>query len=377
MKYFLIAGEASGDLHASNLMAQIKQFDKDAEFRFFGGDLMQAVGGTLLKHYREMAYMGIFEVVANMDKVKANLKLCKEEIIKYKPDAFIAIDYPAFNLRMAKVAKKHGIKTFYYISPKVWAWKKKRAFTIKKLIDKMFVIFPFETEFYKQYDYPVEYVGNPLVDAMKMREKDILPVDEYISRFNLDSEKPIIALVPGSRKSEIKQLLPEMLKMTDHFREYQFVIAGAPGIDPAYYNNFVDTDKIKIVFGQTYTVIKHARAAIVASGTATLETAFLNTPQVVVYKFMKLSYLVGKPFVRIRFFSLVNIILNIEVVKELLQTNLENKIKDELQNILYDEPYRDKMQNYYAKIRTMLGDGTAAQKTAKRIVELIRQNQNG
>ena len=374
MKYFLIAGEASGDLHASNLMAQIKKEDPDAEFRFFGGDLMAAQGGTMLLHYREMAFMGIFEVVANLCKVKRNMKLCQEALKEYMPDLLILVDYPGFNLRMAKFAKTLGLKVYYYISPKIWAWKKKRAYTVKKLIDKMFVIFPFEVDFYKQFDYKVEYVGNPLVDAMKAREKDIIPADEFRQRNSLN-DKPIIALVAGSRRNEIKKLLPEMMTVTTKFPDYQFVVAGAPGIDHDFYNEFIrGYDNVKVVFDQTYSVVKNAVAAVVTSGTATLEAAFLRTPQVVVYKLQYASYLVGRMLVKINFISLVNIILNRECVKELIQTDLANRIINELSHILTDNDYRTRMLQDYEEINTILGDGSASAQTAKVIVEDVRGN---
>lgn len=372
MKYFLIAGEASGDLHASNLMAQIKKEDPEAEFRFFGGDLMAAVGGTMLLHYREMAFMGIFEVVANLGKVKRNMALCREAIKEYMPDLLILVDYPGFNLRMAKFAKELGLKVYYYISPKIWAWKKKRAYIVKKLIDKMFVIFPFEVDFYKQFDYKVEYVGNPLVDAMKAREKSIIPADEFRERFTL-SDKPYIALVAGSRKNEIKKLLPEMLKASENFPDYQFIIAGAPGIDHDFYNKFISGyNNVKVIFDQTYSVVKNAIAAVVTSGTATLEAAFLRTPQVVIYKLQYASYLVGRMLVKINFISLVNIILNRECVKELIQTDLANRITAEVSHILTDTDYRNRMLKDYEEINTILGDGSASAQTAKIIVEDVR-----
>lgn len=373
MKYFLIAGEASGDLHASNLMAQIKKEDPEADFRFFGGDLMAAQGGTMLLHYREMAFMGIFEVVANLGKVKRNMALCKEALKEYMPDLLILVDYPGFNLRMAKFAKTLGLKVYYYISPKIWAWKKKRAYTVKKLIDKMFVIFPFEVDFYKQFDYKVEYVGNPLVDAMKAREKSIIPAEEFRERYNL-GDKPYIALVAGSRRNEIKKLLPEMLKASESFPDYQFVIAGAPGIDHDFYNEFISGyTNVKVVFDQTYSVVKNAVAAVVTSGTATLEAAFLRTPQVVVYKLQYASYLVGRVLVKINFISLVNIILNRECVKELIQTDLANRITAEVSHILTDTDYRNRMLKDYEEINTILGDGSASAQTAKIIVEDIRR----
>ncbi len=364
MKYFLIAGEASGDLHASNLMAKIKEVDNQADFMFFGGDLMQAQGGKMLRHYREMAYMGVIEVVANLGKIKKNFEICYKNLLEYKPDAVILVDYPGFNLKIAKFAKQHGFKTFYYISPKIWAWKKNRAYTIKKYVDKMFAIFPFEVDFYKQFNYQVQYVGNPLVDAMKNREKDFVDLNEFRKKHNL-SDLPIIALVPGSRKSEIQKLLPEMIGIIPHFLQYQFVITGAPGIDHDFYDEYTQNKNVTVVFDDTYNVIKNAEVAVVTSGTATLETAFLKTPQVVVYKMNYISYLAAKTFVKIKYFSLVNIILNRLAVKELLQAHLTDDIVNELQKILLDQLYKQKMLKSYDEIQNILCDQTASLRTAE------------
>lgn len=373
MKYFLIAGEASGDLHASNLMAQIKKEDPEADFRFFGGDLMLAQGGTLIRHYREMAFMGFVEVLANLGKVNQNFKLCRKALTEFMPDLVILVDYPGFNLRMAEFAKSLNLKVYYYISPKIWAWKKKRALKIKKYIDKMFVIFPFEVDFYKQFDYKVEYVGNPLIDALKAKEDSLLTFTKLQSKYSL-SDKPMVALVAGSRRAEIKKLLPVMLKASKNFPQYQFVIAGAPGIDKEYYDKFLKNyPGVSVIFNQTYSIVKNAIGAIVTSGTATLETAFLRTPQVVIYKLQYLTYLLGRLLVKINFISLVNIILNRLAVKELIQTDLVNRITDELNNILTNTPYREKMEADYEEINSILGNGSASAKTAKIIVEDLKK----
>ncbi|MBR4266013.1 MAG: lipid-A-disaccharide synthase [Bacteroidales bacterium] len=371
MKYFLIAGEASGDLHASNLMSQIKNVDKNADFMFFGGDLMQAQGGKMLRHYREMAYMGVIEVLANIGKIKKNFEICHKNLLEYKPDAVILVDYPGFNLKVAKFAKEHGFKTFYYISPKIWAWKKKRAFTIKKYVDKMFAIFPFEVDFYKQFDYKVDYVGNPLVDAMRNREKDFVDENEFRKKYNLN-DLPIIALVPGSRRSEIEKLLPEMIGILPHFRQYQFIITGAPGIEHDFYNKYTQNQNVTVIFDDTYNVIRNSVAAVVTSGTATLETAFLKTPQVVVYKMNYISYLAAKTFVKIKYFSLVNIILERLAVKELLQAHLTDDIVNELQKILLDQTYRQRMLKSYDEIQTILGNESASLRTAEVIYNDIK-----
>lgn len=373
MKYFLIAGEASGDLHASTLMAQIKNTDKEAEFMFLGGDLMLSQGGKILQHYREMAYMGVTEVLANISKIKKNFEICKTNMLKFSPDAVIFVDYPGFNLKMAKFAKEHGFKTFYYISPKIWAWKKRRAYTIKKYVDKMFAIFPFEKEFYKQFDYDVEYVGNPLIDAMRAKEKDILPYEDFVEKYSLDS-RPKIALVPGSRKNEIQKLLPEMLKIVPRFGNYQFLVCGAPGIEKGFYSSFLNGfSGVNIIYGDTYNVVKHSIAAVVTSGTATLETAILGTPQVVVYKLNTISYWAAKAFVKIKYFSLVNIILGREAVKELLQSKLSDDISSELERIISDDDYRKKMTDSYKEIIAVSGDGTASKKTAQIIYQDIQK----
>lgn len=368
MKYFLIAGEASGDLHAGNLMRQIKIADPEADFMFLGGDLMQAQGGKMLVHYREMAYMGVVEVLANIGKVRRNFAICKEQMLSYRPDAVILVDYPGFNLKMARFAKEHGFRTYYYISPKIWAWKKGRAHTIRKYVDKMFAIFPFEIDFYKQFDYRVEYVGNPLTDAMKEFEPNLMDETQFRLKHNLDA-RPIIALVPGSRKSEISNLLPEMLAVMPDFPAYQFVVCGAPGIDPSFYDRLLKGKEAHIVFGDTYNVIHNAEAAAVTSGTATLETAFLRTPQVVCYKMAALTYWLAEIFVKIKWFSLVNIVAGCEVVKELLQSHLSADISKELRHILDDEAYRNKMLESYNDIRNTLGDGLAAENAAKVIVQ--------
>ena len=371
MKYFLIAGEASGDLHASNLMRQLKVYDPDAQFMFLGGDLMQAQGGKMLVHYREMAYMGVWEVIANAGKVKRNFKICKDAMLDYKPDAVILVDYPGFNLRMARFAKEHGLRTYYYISPKIWAWKKRRAYTIKKYVDKMFAIFPFEIDFYKQFDYNVEYVGNPLVDAMKETESQMLDSKAFREKYSLP-EKPIIALVPGSRRNEIDKLLPEMLAIVPDFPDYQFLICGAPGIATDFYDKYVADSGVRVIFGDTYNIVRNSAAAAVTSGTATLETAFLGTPQVVCYKMSGLTYALAEMFVKIKYFSLVNIIAGREVVKELLQSHLSNDISAELQRILSDSDYRANMLKSYDEIRATLGDGLASANTAKMIVGEVK-----
>ncbi len=283
MKYYIIAGEASGDLHAANLMHELNNFDKDAQFRVWGGDLMQQQGGEIVKHYKELAFMGFVEVLMNIRRIKSNFELCQSDLLDFNPNILILVDYRGFNLRMEKFAKENNILIFYYICPKIWAWKKSRAWKIKRYIDKMFVIFPFEKEFYKQYNYDVEYVGNPLIDELK-KKKELLPDRQTFLKRNKLNEKPIIALLAGSRKQELKYILPEMLKVIEHFHEYQFVLAGAPSFNENTYLPYIEHYPVSLVFNQTYDLLQHAQAAIVTSGTATLETAMFNVPQVVVYK---------------------------------------------------------------------------------------------
>ena len=370
MKYYIIAGEASGDLHASNLMKEINLLDKKADFRVWGGDLMQKQGGEIVKHYKELAFMGIFEVLQNIGTIKKNFKLCKTDLLKYKPDILILVDYPGFNLRIAEFANKNNIKTYYYISPKIWAWKKSRAWKIKKFIDKMFVIFPFEKDFYKKYEYEVEYVGNPLVDEIEDK-KGLLPdLTAFKTKNNL-SDKPIIALLAGSRAQEVNYILPEMLKVVDKYPDYQIILAGVSTFELDDYKSLIKELPVKVIFNQTYDLLKHSKAAIVTSGTATLETALFNIPQVVVYKMNKFTYSLGSIFVKIKFFSLVNIIMQKEVVKEMLQNNLSVKIKSELDLILFNNEYRNKILENYKELKNRLGEKGASKRTAEIIYKDI------
>ncbi|GHT73902.1 lipid-A-disaccharide synthase [Bacteroidia bacterium] len=359
MKYFLVAGEASGDLHASNLMRSLKTLDKSAEFRYFGGDLMQAVGGTLVKHYRDLAYMGFIPVLLHLRTIFRNLKLCKKSIADFQPDVVILIDYPGFNLKIAKAVHR-APRTVYYISPKIWAWKTYRIRDIKKYIDKMLCIFPFEVDFYNNYDYAVEYVGNPTVDE----------IAEYTEVNHLE-QKPIIALLAGSRRQEIKDNLPVMLEAAGAFPDYQLVIAGAPGIEPEYYKQFTENQKVSIVFGQTYQLLQQSRAALVTSGTATLETALLRIPQVVCYQtpVKHLVTFVWKHFFKVKYISLVNLIAGKTVVQELFgQYFSVGQIRAELDKLLNDENYRETLQIGYQEVIDHLGAPGASEKAARAIV---------
>ncbi|MDL2323016.1 lipid-A-disaccharide synthase [Bacteroidales bacterium OttesenSCG-928-A17] len=376
MKYFLVAGEASGDLHASNLMKSLRELDKEADFRFFGGDLMLAAGGKLLKHYREMAYMGFIPVLMNLRKISQNMNLCKKEIASYQPDAVILIDYPGFNLSIAKFVRKQlRIPVFYYISPKIWAWKEWRIKSIRQNVDKMLCILPFEVDFYQKHQYSVEYVGNPTVDAIDSRPDKGESSTDFITENKLEN-KPIIAILAGSRKQEIKDNLPAMLEAVANFPDCQAVIAGAPGLDPDYYQTYIGKRSAKIVFAQTYRLLQHSKAALVTSGTATLETALLNVPQVVCYK-TPLGGLINfawDHFFKVKYISLVNLIADRKVVKELFGKyfSVEN-ISSELNNLLNNKDYRRNMLNDYLDIQTKLGKPGASHQAAKAIYSRIKK----
>ncbi len=371
MRYYLIAGEASGDLHTSNLMKGLKKFDKNAEFRFFGGDLMAEVGGVApVKHYRDMAFMGIVDVVANIRIISKNLKLCKQDLLQWKPDVLILTDYAGFNLRMAAFAKARGFKVLYYISPKVWAWKKSRISKLREYVDRLFVIFPFEVDYFRKKGLEVEYYGNPLMDAIGRFRKTSFDPSVFRKENGLD-ERPIIALLSGSRSHEIMRCLPEMLPAVREYPGYQFVIAGAPSVDPSFYRNFTGGTDVKTVTGKTYELLSAASAAVVTSGTATLETAIFRVPQVVVYKTGGLQYHIGKRIVRIRFFSLVNLIAQQEIVKELLQLNLKTNIIKELDQILNNRDYREAMMAGYDRIIEKLGNPGSSERVAARMTEIL------
>ncbi len=375
MKYYIIAGEASGDMHGANLMKHILEYDAGADFRFFGGDMMKSIGGSLVRHYSEMSYMGIWEVVRNAGKISRNVSLCKRDINLYNPDIIILIDYAGFNLRIARYAKAHNLKVYYYILPKLWAWGKSRVKKIKKYVDKRFAILPFEVGFYNKLNVDVEFYGNPLVEEIENFNRRSLSSKEFRNTNKL-SDKPIIALLAGSRKQEIDRCLPEMTAITKHYPDYQFVVAGAVSIEKEYYNKTLQNTDVKIVHNQTYPLLTQAAAAVVTSGTATLETALFNIPQVVIYKTSGFTYYFGQLLILIRvihvkFFSLVNIILNKEAVKELLQFKLADNIKKELNKILFDRNYREEMIKNYAELRSIIGKPEASKQIARRIVDSL------
>lgn len=371
MKYYILVGEASGDLHGSNLMKEIYQKDANADIRFWGGDLMQNVGGTLVKHYKERAFMGFVEVFMNLRKILGFISFCKKDIQQFNPDVIIFIDNSGFNLRIAKWAKQHRFRTNYYISPQVWASRAGRVKDIKRDIDKMFVILPFEKEFYKKYNYNVEFVGHPLIDGIADRPQ--VDIASFRKENNL-GEKEIIALLPGSRKQEITKILSVMLTMVDKFIDYQFVIAGAPSQNFEFYKQIIGAKNVKFISNKTYDLLSVSSAALVASGTATLEAALFKIPQVVCYKGSAISYQIAKRIITLKFISLVNLIMDKEVVKELIQNEFTSKnLALELTKIL-EENSREKMFEDYYELEQKLGGKGASEKTAKLIVEGLKIN---
>ena len=394
MKYYLIAGEASGDLHASNLMRALKMRDAEAEFRFFGGDLMQAVGGTLVKHYSELAYMGFVQVALHAGTIMRGMKRCKEDIVAWAPDVVILVDYPGFNLSVAKYVKAHTqIPVFYYISPKVWAWKEYRIKDIRQYVDEMFSILPFEVPYFAKHDYPIHYVGNPCVDAVAgFKAQYTESREEFCTRHGLDPMRPIVALLAGSRKQEIRDNLPIMLEATkgytqsalsyrrtkEEYPEFQWVIAGAPGIDRMMYDAYgiQDYASVKVVSGETYALLAHSYAAMVTSGTATLETALFQVPQVVCYymKFGKIVAWLRKLVLKVKHISLVNLIADFELVRELVANEMNVlELRVELDRLLLDDDYRKRMvEDYNEMVLRPLGEAGASEHAAEKMVALLQ-----
>ncbi|MBR3985258.1 MAG: lipid-A-disaccharide synthase [Bacteroidaceae bacterium] len=394
MKYYIIAGEASGDLHASNLMRSLKAKDPEAEFRFFGGDLMKAVGGTLVKHYRELAYMGFVQVVLHARTILRNMRRCKEDIVAWAPDVVILVDYPGFNLSIAKYVKTHTqIPVYYYISPKIWAWKEYRIKDIRRYVDEMFSILPFEVPFYAGHDYSIHYVGNPCVDAVADFKAQYTETrEEFCARHGLNPELPIVALLAGSRKQEIKDNLPIMLSATKHFmpgkvyrreriKGFQWVIAGAPGIEKEMYGEVFAkseaTRGVTVVYGETYALLSHSYAAMVTSGTATLETALFRVPQVVCYYIMcgKVVSWLRSMVLKVKYISLVNLVADFPLVHELVADEMrERELAEELNQLLLDDFYRNRMFSEYDKmVIAPLGEPGASEHAADKMVELLRQ----
>lgn len=371
MKYYIVAGEASGDLHGSNLIKALIKQDKNAEIRCWGGDLMKKAGGTLVKHYKELAFMGFVEVLKNIPTIFKNISFCKNDIDEFKPDALIFIDYSGFNLRIAKWAKEKKYRTNYYISPQVWASRSSRVKAIKRDVDVMHVILPFEKEFYAKYDYKVNFVGHPLIDAIVDRKQ--INEDEFRKEHNL-GDKKIIALLPGSRQQEIIKMLSVMLSVVDDFKEYQFVIAGAPSQDYSFYKQFIVTDNVQFVNNKTYDLLSMSYAALVTSGTATLETAIFKVPQVVCYKGSAISYQIAKRIITLKYISLVNLIMDKEVVAELIQSDFtKKKLTAELTKIL-DDSEREKMFLEYYELEQILGGKGASENAAKSIFKSLKSH---
>lgn len=372
MKYYIIAGEPSGDLHASSFMKELKQLDVDADFCFLGGDLMELVADRKATiHIKQMAFMGFVDVAKNAGKIKRNFKIVKQDIDRYKPDVVIMVDYPGFNLRMAKWSKEKGYKVFYYISPTVWAWKENRVETIKKYVDKLFVILPFEEAFYKKHNYKVSFVGHPLLDALEERKKTMLTKEEFISKNKL-SQKPIIAVLPGSRKQEVDYMFDIMLSVMDNFKDYQFVIAGTDNLPGHVYNKARDKG-VPVVFNQTYELMQYSVAGVIKSGTSSLESALFELPEVVCYKGGALSFFIAKQLVNIKYISMPNLIMDKPIVKELIQNDLTaDNISKELNLLLHDIAYRRKMIADYKEMKTKLGGGGASKRMAFEVYNALK-----
>lgn len=367
MTYYLIAGERSGDLHGGNLIRAIRRHDPDARFRAWGGEQMQEAGATLVRHYREMAFMGFWEVAKNIGAIRRNFRDCERDLLQTRPDVLILIDYAGFNLRMARFAKRHGIRVFYYISPKVWAWNQKRALNIKANVDRMFVIFPFEVDFFQKYDYQVDYVGNPLMDAIAAFQPNPGAIPP--------TPKPVIALLPGSRRQEVELVLPTMLSVVPRFPDYQFMVAGVSNLSESLYEDMLkDYPDIPVVTDTAYDLLHVAEAALVTSGTATLETALLNVPQVVCYKTGFISYEIARRLIAVPYISLVNLIAEKETVKELIQNNLtEHKLSKELESILPGGSRRDLILKEYADVQQRVGGPGASDRAGELMVRYLQQ----
>lgn len=371
MKYYIIAGEASGDLHGANLIKGLKNSDPNGEFRCWGGEKMQEQGAELVKHYKDLAFMGFVLVLLNIKTILRNIAFCKKDILDYKPDVLILIDYPGFNLRIAEFASKNRIKVFYYISPTVWAWHKSRIKKIEKYVDHLFVILPFEKEFYKNHGVDVDFEGHPLLDALKYRLLNKQSRNEFLVENNLE-DKPIIALLAGSRTQEVLKILPVMLSVIEYYQDYSFVIAGVKSLEKELYKNIIGDKPVSIIFDKTYELLQQSKAALVTSGTATLETALLKTPQVVCYKTGAVTFFIAKNLVDIKFISLVNLIMDKEVVKELIQNNLHKlSLKNELDRLLFNQEIRSRILEDYDSISEKLGGPGASNRVAEKMFNYL------
>jgi lipid-A-disaccharide synthase len=373
-KFYIIAGEASGDLHASNLMKALRRQEPASEFRFWGGDRMAAVGGTPVKHIKDLAFMGFAEVIANLRTILGNIRFCKADLLEYKPDVLVLVDYPGFNLRIAEFAKEHGITVHYYISPQVWAWKQNRVYKIKKVVDELYCILPFEKDFYRKFEMDVQYVGHPLVDAIHEFRQSALSREQFLTQHQLSQQK-ILALLPGSRRQEIKIKLPIMLAAAKAFPEFQVLIAGAPNLPADYYRSLAGTQAIHVLQNQTYNLLNNTDLAMVTSGTATLETALFKVPEVVCYKGSAISYQIAKRLVKVNYISLVNLIMDAPVVKELIQHELTpQNIVSELQALADTKSKKSVMlQKNYQELEQKLGGGGASEKVATLMLESLRK----
>jgi lipid-A-disaccharide synthase len=372
MKYYIISGERSGDLHGSSLIREIKRQDTNAHFRCWGGDLMKKAGGELAMHYSETAFMGIWESVVNARKIWYQLGFCKKDILSYQPDAVILIDYPGFNLQIAKFAKENGFKVIYYISPKIWAWNKGRIKTIKTYVDLMLVVLPFERNFYQQHGYPVEYVGSPVLDAVKAHRVS----QDFFEKYKLPDDKIIVALLPGSRQQEIEHMLPVFCETALFFPDYHFVLAGVSNVDPGLYAPVSSIHNITLVFERAYDILAYSDAAVVASGTATLETALWDVPQVVVYKTSPITYFIARMLVKVKYISLVNLIADKEVVKELIQQDMKVEfVAKELNEIINNKERRQFIVSEYNKFKEKLKDGKASHLASKSILRFLKKEE--
>ena len=370
MRYYVIAGERSGDLHGSNLVKELKKLDPETSFRGFGGDYMKEEGVDLAVHYEQMAFMGFVTLIANYGTIRKMLKFCKADIQKFKPDVVILIDYGGFNRRIAKVTKPRGIRTFYYIPPKIWAWYQSRAKEIKANVDRLFVILPFEKEFYKKYDWEVDYVGNPVLDAVK----SFLPDPDFFNKHQFSRDKPIVALLPGSRKMELKYIVPLMAEIVKKYDKYQFAVAAVSGMDASFYLPLKQLSNVKFIEGDTYNLLYIAHAAIVTSGTATLETGLFSVPQVCVYKAGWLEYLIASSLVMVPYISLINLIAGKQVIRELIQKNATvSGLSDELERLMSDTTYRNGIRDEYEKIYNLLDTGSASENTARLMIKYLRR----
>jgi lipid-A-disaccharide synthase len=372
MKFYVIAGEASGDMHGANLIKHLKLQQPDSEFRAWGGDKMEDAGAYIVKHYRELAFMGFIEVLANLKTILRNIDTCKEDIAVWKPDAIILIDYPGFNMRIGPYAKQLGIKVLYYISPQIWAWKQNRVYKLRDFVDRMYVILPFEKDFYARFDMDVDFVGHPLIDAVS--EFNRKPFDEVAVRqeLGLSADKKVVAILPGSRKQEVSNMLQVMMEASENLNDFEFVIAAAPSLEDSFFNEILKGSKMKVVWGQTYALLRLAHSAMVTSGTATLETAIFGVPQVVCYKGNQLSYWIARQLVKIKYISLVNLIMDKVVVKELIQSEMNAKVlRKELMLISGQNEYRAAMQENYKELRQILGGEGASEVTANLMLKTL------